>query len=96
MGTRIADLQCKEVVNVCDGARMGYVNDVELDVNTGRLVAIVVPGPWNLSCLFAKGEEYVVPWSQIEKIGDDIILVRFATPPQSRCRPKERKRRFFM
>ena len=67
MGTRIADLQCKEVVNICDGARMGYVNDVELDIHTGRLVAIVVPGPWSFSCLFSKGEEFVVPWCQIEK-----------------------------
>ena len=96
MGTRIADLQCKEVVNICDGARMGYVNDVELDINTGRLVAIVVPGPWSFSCLLSKGEEYVVPWCQIEKIGDDIILVRFDTPPQPRHRKKERRRKFFI
>ncbi|MBS7315538.1 MAG: YlmC/YmxH family sporulation protein [Clostridiaceae bacterium] len=96
MGTRIADLQCKEVVNICDGARMGFVNDVELDICTGRLVAIVVPGPWSFSCLFAKGEEFVVPWCQIEKIGDDIILVRFDTPPQSRRRKRERRHKFFI
>jgi YlmC/YmxH family sporulation protein len=96
MTSRIADLQCKEVVNVFDGARMGYVNDVELDVDNGRLCAIVVPGPWSFGSLFSKGEEYVVPWGQIEKIGDDIILVRFETPPQARQRRKEGKRRFFI
>ena len=41
---RIADLQCKEVVNITDGSRLGYVGDVEIDVLTGRVVAIVVPG----------------------------------------------------
>ncbi|MBE6934882.1 MAG: YlmC/YmxH family sporulation protein [Ruminococcaceae bacterium] len=90
---RIAELQCREVVNVCDGCRMGYVGDVELDIHTGRLVAIVVPGPWRLSCLFSKGEEYVVPWCQIEKIGDDIILVRFDRPPPARPRRREHRRR---
>ena len=29
---RIADLRCKEVINLCDGCRMGYVGDVEIDV----------------------------------------------------------------
>lgn len=96
MSTRIADLQCREVINICDGCRMGYVSDVELDIGTGRLVAIVVPGPWSFSGLFSRGEEYIVPWSQIEKIGDDIILVRFETPPQPRRRKKEHRRRFFI
>ena len=96
MNTRIADLQCKEVINVCSGDRMGYVNDVELDINTGRLVAIVVPGPWKFSSLFSRGEEYVVPWCQIEKIGGDIILVRFEIPPIPRKQKKERRRRFFV
>lgn len=96
MSTRIADLQCREVVNICDGARMGYVNDVELDIHTGRLVAIVVPGPWSFASLFSRGEEYVVPWNQIEKIGDDIILVRFDTPPLPRNRKKERRRRILI
>lgn len=41
---RIADLQCKEVVNITDGCRLGYVSDVELDILTGKVVAIVVPG----------------------------------------------------
>ena len=90
---RIAELQFREVVNVCDGCRMGYVGDVELDIHTGRLVAIVVPGPWRLSCLFSKSEEYVVPWCQIEKIGDDIILVRFDRPPPARPRRREHRRR---
>lgn len=96
MNTRIADLQCKEVINVCNGERMGYVNDVELDINTGRLLAIVVPGAWSFSNLFSHGEEFVVPWCQIEKIGGDIILVRFEVPPVPRRKPKEHRRRIFL
>ena len=36
MDTRIGDLRCKEVINVTDGTRYGYVGDVEVDLETGR------------------------------------------------------------
>jgi len=92
--TRIADLQCKEVVNLCTGCRMGFVNDVEVDVNTGRVVAIVVPaGRGLLGALFHK-EEHVIPWGSIEKIGADIIIVR-CTAQAKACRKGREKHRFF-
>jgi len=85
--SRIVDLQCKEVINISDGCRLGYVCDVEIDVLCGKLVSIIVPGTWRLWTLFGRGEEYIIPWDCIEKIGEDIILVRFseaATPCQRR------------
>jgi len=92
---RIADLQCKEVVNLCDGCRLGYVADVLIDICSGRLVALVVPGRSGVMSFLVKDEEYVIPWDDIEKIGDDIILVRFNKPsiPHTNER-KERKFRF--
>lgn len=51
---RIADLQCKEVVNITDGCRLGYVSDVELDILTGKVVAIVVPGKCRFFGLFGR------------------------------------------
>ena len=45
MGKRFSSLKCREVVNICDGARLGFVSDVEVDLKTGRIAAIVVPGP---------------------------------------------------
>ena len=32
MGMRVTDLSCKEVVCICDGARLGYVSDVEVEL----------------------------------------------------------------
>ena len=49
-----SDLRRKEVINVCDGRRMGCVCDIIIDVNTCRLDAIVVPGCFSLS----KAKEY--------------------------------------
>jgi YlmC/YmxH family sporulation protein len=82
---RVADLRCKEVINLVDGSRMGYVSDVLLDVLGGRVLALVVPGRGRFLCFFLKREEAVIPWAQVEKLGDDIILVRFDQP----MRPKE-------
>ncbi len=75
MMCRITDLRCKEVISICDGSRLGFANDVEFDVQTGRIVAIVVPGPCRFFGLFGREDDYVIPWGAIRRIGEDIILV---------------------
>ncbi len=85
---RIADLRCKEVINLCDGCRMGYVGDVEIDVVCGRVIALVVPGRCRFFGLFGREEDFIIPWEAIDKIGDDIILVRHDRPVPRRDRKK--------
>ena len=75
MKTRITELGCKEVINVCDGTRYGYVNDVEVDCVTGRVVSLIVHQKGNIFASFAKNDDIIIPWEGIKKIGDDIILV---------------------
>lgn len=75
MGLRVTDLRCKEVINVCDGHRLGYVTDVEVTVPNGQVVALVVPGPSRFFGLAGSREDYVIPWECIRRLGDDIILV---------------------
>ena len=85
---RIADLRCKEVINLCDGCRMGYVGDVEIDVVCGRVIALVVPGRCRFFGLFGREEDFIIPWEALDKIGDDIILVRHDRPLPRRDRKK--------
>lgn len=75
MRERFSALRCKEVINVSDGSRLGYVSDLELDLETGRILALVVPGPGRFFGLFGSREEYVIPWTRVCRIGDDIVLV---------------------
>ncbi len=77
--TRFCKLRQKEVVNIVDGARLGYICDLVLDVGTGRICAIVVPGPSRFSFLFRGERDQVIPWKNIRKIGDDVILVEVDT-----------------
>ncbi len=69
------DLKLKEVINVIDGKRMGNITDIEIDVETGRLTAIVVPGLGKFLGIFGRNEDVVIPWDKINKIGMDVILV---------------------
>ena len=64
----------KEVINLSDGKRLGYVQDVEANFETGEITAIIVPGS---SKFFSVGNknDIVIPWGKIRRIGEDIILV---------------------
>lgn len=75
MQCRIADFRCKEVINIHTGMRMGFVCDVIVNVVTGQVLAIVIPGPCKFFGLFGREDDFVVPWECIRRIGDDIILI---------------------
>jgi YlmC/YmxH family sporulation protein len=75
MGCCINDLRDKEVINICDGRKLGCVDDVEVDVSSGRLVSIIVPCDGRLFG-FGRSKSLVILWDSIEKIGDDTILVK--------------------
>lgn len=73
---KISDFQTKEVVNILDGKRLGQISDLEIDLRHGRIEAIVIPGPGKFLGFFSSGNDYVVPWRNIVKIGKDVVLVR--------------------
>lgn len=72
---RICDLKKKEVINVCDGCRIGCIIDVEFDLCDGVITHIVVPGPCKVFGMFGREDEYVIPAKCIRKIGPEVILV---------------------
>ncbi len=69
------ELRVKEVINLVDGRRLGWIDDLELDLESGRVTAVVVPGPARLFGLLGREPETVIPWQRIRKIGADVILV---------------------
>ena len=75
METRIAQLRYKEVISVADGSRFGYVGDMEVDLDSGQVKALVVPGRLRLFGLLGREEDIVFPWSSVKRFGEDIILV---------------------
>ena len=45
MAVKFTQLQCKEVICVADGRRLGFIEDVEVEMPEGRICALIVPGP---------------------------------------------------
>ena len=87
-----SELRYKEVVDVPTGFRLGYVCDAEVDRADGRILALITPGRAKWFGLLGREDDYMLPWSCIVRIGEDIILVEL---PADRPRCKRKKRSFF-
>ena len=70
---RYSELIKKEVINTCDGCRLGYVCDLEIDAMCGRINALFIP---ERRKFFSKPTLITVKWDQIERIGADMIIVK--------------------
>ena len=82
MECRVSELRYKEIIDVSDGSRYGWVGDVEVDLESGQVRALVVPGRLRLFGLLGREEDRVFPWEAVRRFGADTILVE--TPPLSR------------
>lgn len=74
MGNKGLDFRHKEVINILDGRRLGFVQDVNASLETGVITSIVVPGNNRFFNVFSSND-IVIPWQNIKCIGDDVILV---------------------
>lgn len=75
MNSKGLDFRKKEVINIKDGKRLGFVQDVTADLKTGTITSIIVPGNSKILGLFSSGDEICIPWEAIKCISDEIILV---------------------
>ena len=75
MGVCVTELQCKEVICVNDGRRLGFITDVQIQVPEGNVLAVVVPGPCRLLGIAGRRDDFVIPWRCVRRIGPDIVLV---------------------
>lgn len=77
---RLCELKEKEVINVCDCKCLGFVVDIDIDVCTGVVLALIIPGCGKMWSMFGRGSELLIPWSQVVRVGPDIILVEIPEP----------------
>lgn len=73
----LSELRTKEVIDVCTGQKLGRVIDIEFCVESARVLALIAPAETGLLQQL-RGERCgcVIPWEQVERIGEDVILVR--------------------
>ena len=78
------ELSAMEVINLCDGARLGCPAGLEITVGEGKVSAIIIPRECGLFSL-GKGERYRVPWCRVECVGEDTVLVKLTPDELAGC-----------
>ena len=79
----LSQLSRKEIINLHDGSRLGYIGDSDLviDDSTGQIQSIIV---YAKGMNVKAGKELVIPWDAVIKIGDDILVVDISPERNSR------------
>lgn len=74
---RYREMSSKEIVNINEGARLGILGQTDLEINrqTGKIESLIIPN-YKWFGLKKEGEEVKIAWSAIEKIGEDMIMIR--------------------
>mgnify|MGYP000558646009 CR=1 FL=1 len=75
ISVRLSELQNKDVVDIMTGEKIGNISDVEISNDTGNVLKMIVYEKKGLINMLRGGEEVTITWSQIKKIGTDVILV---------------------
>ncbi len=91
-----AELRRLEIINLCDGTRLGCATDVEFDKDDARILALVISGNGGFLG-FGKEDDIIIPWKCIECFGEDTILVKLSPQELSSCvcgRSKRKRPRF--
>ena len=78
---KLSELQLKEIIIIDDGRRFGDITDLEIDGNTGKIIAIVVETKDKKSGMLRKADELLISWDHIVRIGSDVILVNDVQGP---------------
>lgn len=71
----LSEMREKEVINIRDGVKIGLIYDFEIDLESGKVVAVMIPGPGKILGIFGKNNDLMIDWKNIVRIGTDAILV---------------------
>lgn len=72
---RLSDLQSKDIVNIVDGRNIGNIIDAKIDEKSGSIISLIVESRGKFMS-FSREDDKEIKWQNIERIGEDVILVR--------------------
>lgn len=78
----LTDLQLKDIILVEDGRKLGNISDLEINVNNGKILYLIIGTKGKMMGIFGKEEEITIPWESIVTIGSDVILVKNSDQPR--------------
>lgn len=72
---KLSELQKKDIVNIKDGKKIGKIIDVYFDETSGYMIKFVIEKTHFVRNIFSSTDEIVIKFSQIKKMGEDVILI---------------------
>lgn len=72
---RLSELQNKNLVNVSNGKNIGNIIDVNIDYQSGNIKSFIIESKESILTFLNKDNDMEVKWNDIQKIGEDVILV---------------------
>jgi len=72
---KIAELRNKEIINAEDGKRLGFLFDVDVNLEDGKLEALILKGTGKLFGFIGTDKDMIIPWNMVQKVGHDTIIV---------------------
>ncbi len=85
------ELRSREVINTSTGARIGYIDDLEIDMQTGRISSLIICGRPRLMGILGKDDDIVINCDDIEKIGSDTVLVKESGIEEEMCKTNKNR-----
>ena len=77
----LTELKKKDVVQIKTGANLGRADDLKFDGEEARLEGIVLFGRARLFGILGRQPDLFIPWGDIVRLGQDVILVNTEPPP---------------
>ena len=71
---RLSEIQNKDVINLNSGMKVGNIIDIKINSETGKIESLILEKK-KFSSIFNSNYEIEIYWTQINKIGEDVILV---------------------
>ena len=71
---RLSEIQNKDVINLNSGMKVGTSIDIKINSETGKIESLILEKK-KFSSIFNSNDEIEIYWTQINKIGEDVILV---------------------
>lgn len=88
METSFTELRNKEVINVLSGRQLGNINDIIIDLTRNCVLGFMVPGCKSFFSFFKPPQEIFIPFNNVCKIGEDVILVEVIEAPTKKKKNK--------
>ena len=69
------DLRQKKVIAVDTAEVIGYIRDMDIDFDTGRINSVTVPRS-GFAGIIGNGRSITVPWESVVAIGSEYVIVK--------------------